>query len=121
MIDTKARKHSLSLLKKIDEEKLTNWHLEENWPKSKTDPAINCILRWLWTLYDDDKEMIMADTLSDDNRKIFDRCSDFLKSDTEFITLTLKSEEEAEIRKLWGKEWRCDCTLPKDDDWPFPK
>jgi len=120
MIDNKARNYSLSILNKIKEQRLSNWQLEESWPESKIDPAINCILRWLWTLYDDDSEIIMIDVLTNEDRKIFDRCCEFLGTDIEFNTLTLTDKEEAEFRKEWGKEWRCDCSSPNDNYWPFP-
>ncbi len=56
MIDIKSRIRASEILEQVKKEELTNWQLEDQWPDSKTDPSLNCVLRWLWSLYDDDKE-----------------------------------------------------------------
>lgn len=121
MIDSYARKKALELLEQVKNQMLTNWLLENNWPQSNDDPALNCILRWIWTLYDDDVEVMLADVITGKNRVIFDRCCNFLGTNVEFPLKDISIEDEQRIKNEWGKEWRCDCTIPEDECWPFPK
>ena len=120
MIDLKARSIASSLLEKIILEKLTNWQLEDSWPNSPDDPALNCILRWIWTYYDDDKEVILSTKMTDKDLVVLERCRQFLKTDIEFPLRQLSEEQKLKIRNEWGIEWRADCTGPEDDKWPFP-
>jgi len=120
MIDENARLRAVTLLEKVITKKMTNWQLEDSWPESKDAPALNCIFRWIWTLYDDGKETPVIEKLSPDNREVFDRCLAFLKSDHEFPVKSVTPAESVLIRQGWGVEWRTDCTCPQDSDlWPF--
>ncbi|MFK5968696.1 MAG: hypothetical protein QM487_01030, partial [Candidatus Marithrix sp.] len=127
MIDRDARNLAISFLIEIrDKRLLTNWKLEDNWPSSISDPAINCILHWLWTLYDDFLEVSLIEILSKQDLQIIDRCYVFLSSDIEFRVQKLKKIsfwEKIKIKIQWGSEWRLDCILPTytdNDFWPFP-
>lgn len=120
MIDAEARQRAVRLLEKADEGEITNWQLEDSWPEAKHDPAMNCILRWVWTLYDDSKEVLVSDCLDENSRAIMSRCIKFLQSENEFPLRSLSESEAREVRSQWGVEWRADCTLPDDDFWPFP-
>lgn len=121
MIDKKARTIALNILNRVKTEKLTNWQFEDEWPKSKIDPAVNCIYRWLWTFYDDGTEEVLIEKLTNNAKKIFDRCCDFLETDIEFpVNKNLVPSAEKNLKHQWGMEWRTDCTLPEDDYWPFP-
>ncbi len=128
MIDREARNLAMSFLIEIcDKRRITNWQFEDNWPSSNSDPAINCILRWLWTLYDDFPEVPLIEVLSKQDLQIIDRCYAFLSSDIEFRVRKLKKKisfwEKIKMSMQWGSEWRLDCTLPTymdNDFWPFP-
>jgi len=127
MIDREARNLALSFLKEIcDKQQITNWQLEDNWPSSESDPAINCILRWLWTSYNDFPEIILIEVLSKQDLQIIERCYAFLSSDIEFRVRKLKKLsfwEKIKMSLQWGREWRLDCTFPNytdNDFWPFP-
>jgi hypothetical protein len=121
MIDHEARKIAVHLLGEIETTRITNWQLEDKWPESDSDPGINCIQRWIWSLYDDGKEEAIIDKMSKENIIILNRCIDFMKSDIEFPTKDLSQEESRVVKKKWGVEWRTDCTCPTDfDSWPFP-
>ncbi len=111
-----ARVFAASLLKKAKTGEMTNWQLEDSWPDAKDDPALNCILRWIWTLYDDGSETRSMKELSLSDLKIFNRCLDFLETHIEFPTKRISHEEAILIRKKWGVEWRPDCTCPSDCD-----
>lgn len=120
MIDRTARDEALKVLDSMDAN-LTNWKLEEQWPKSDSDAALNCILRWLWSIYNDDSEVLVSDILSTDSRSVLERIKQFLKSDVEFQERQLSAAEaRTEIHK-WGREWRPGCTLPDYPEWPFPR
>lgn len=120
MVDIEARKAALDLLNQVDNKSLTNWQLEDKWPQSESDSALNCIMRWLWTLYDDDGEISLSNILVGENRDVFNRCRNFLNTDIEFRTKELSDKERRKIQKQYGKEWQYDCTMPANDDWPFP-
>ena len=120
MIDREARLRAVDIIERINSERLSNWEIEDAWPKSKCDPALNCILRWIWTLWDDNHKIVFVDTLDRDGLRILERCKRFLNSDLEFPTATLSPEERNIVRKKWGKEWLAECTGPEDDAWPFP-
>lgn len=118
MVDKNARLRAAELLARAKNGQLSNWQLEDLWPEAKNDAALNCILRWVWTLYSDEEES--AINLSADNMVVADRCIEFLHSDIEFKTKNISSEEAKAIRKKWGREWRTDCSSPSDSDtWPF--
>ena len=119
MIDRAARNEALELLRRLVSDDITNWELEDKWPKSDVDPAINCILRWLWSLYDDDKEISLRGILNERELAILERCTVFLEDEQEFPTKALSADETRVEQAKWGKEWRCDCTVPEDDRWPF--
>lgn len=121
MVDRKARRHALAILTKIKEQRLTNWQLEDEWPSSKTDPALNCILRWLWSLYDDFPEVPLIDILSKQDLQRVEKCCTFLSSEIEFVVSKLSFWEKIRRIMRWGREWQSDCTEPTDDYWPFPK
>jgi len=121
MVDKEARQRALAILVKIKEQCLTNWQLEDEWPSSKIDPALNCILRWIWSLYDDFPEVSLVEVLSQKDIQIMERCYSFLSSEMEFPVRKLSFCEKIKTIMLWGREWRYDCTLPTDDYWPFPK
>jgi hypothetical protein len=78
-------------------------------------------MRWIWTLYDDDKEVVLGNEISLNDLNILKRCSKFLQSDVEFPTKTLSVNQAKQIKKRWGVEWRTDCTFPDNDSWPFPE
>lgn len=121
MVDRKARQQALELLLKLKEQSLTNWQLEDEWPSSD-DPALNCILRWLWTLYDDHQEELISNFMSDRELKILERCCDFLASEEEFLVTRRTPLEQIKTLLIWGTGWRTDCTLPtegNEDNWPF--
>lgn len=120
MVDKDARKRALIILNRLETERLTNWQIEDEWPTSKSDPAINCILMWLWTLYDDNAEYVLIDKLSNAEKVILKRCCDFLDSEIEFPTKELSFWAKIKMKVKWGMEWRSDCTFPNDDCWPFP-
>lgn len=121
MIDYEARKLAVHLIEEIKAGKITNWQLEDRWPESDSDPAINCILRWIWTHYDDGKEESIIEKITIEDLTLLNRCVDFMKSEIEFPVKVLSSEEAKAVKKKWGVEWRTDCTSPNDfDSWPFP-
>lgn len=122
MVDREARQCAITILARIKEQGITNWQLEDEWPSSE-DPALNCILRWLWTLYSDFPEFPLIDVLSKQDIQIIEKCSLFLSSDLEFqVSEPPSFWEKMKIIIKWGREWRTNCTLPTDDDnWPFPK
>lgn len=121
MIDKNARKIAHQILLDVEAKNLTNWDLENLWPETNADPALSCILRWLWTFYDDDEEIIIKKLLDDDSQTIFMRCVEFLKTDLEFELAEVTEEEARDIKRKWGVEWCVGCTLPDNDHWPFPK
>jgi len=121
MVDREARQCAITILAKIKEQGLTNWQLEDEWPSSKKDPAINCILRWLWSLYDDFPEIPLIEVLSKRDLQVVERACLFLSSDIEFQVYKPSLWEKIRVIIKWGREWRLDCTFPTDDDWPFPK
>lgn len=119
MIDRHARNKALELIARLSTSELTNWELEDRWPKSKEDPALGCILHWLWTLYDDDESIRMREVLKEHQLAILERCRRFLESEEEFRVKRLNAEEAQNEQKKWGTEWPLGCTLPDDDHWPF--
>ena len=120
MIDTESRVRASEILERVKKEELTNWQLEDQWPSSETDPSLNCVLRWLWNFYDDDKEEMIFNLMSNEDKEILDKCIQFFKTDIEFQVKEVSPEEEGQIRKQWGKEWRTDCTSPETNkNWPF--
>ena len=121
MIDIESRTRASEILEQVKKEELTNWQLEDQWPTSETDSSLNCVLRWLWSLYDDDKEDKLLGLMSDEEKKILDNCIQFFKTEIEFPIKKVSPEDEKKIRKEWGKEWRIDCTSPEpNSNWPFP-
>jgi len=120
MVDNDARRKTLEILKKLETEKLTNWQLEDMWPKSSIDPAINCILRWLWTLYDDNLEYVVIDKLTDAEKNILARCRNFLATEIDFPIRKRSIFERIKLKYKMGVEWRSDCTFPDNGYWPFP-
>lgn len=121
MIDIESRTRASEILEKVKKEELTNWQLEDQWPTSETDPSLNCVLRWLWSLYNDDKEDKLLGLMSDEEKKILDNCIRFFKTGIELPIKKVSPEDEKKIRKEWGKEWRTDCTSPESNsNWPFP-
>jgi hypothetical protein len=121
MIDRPARDEARRLLDRVREGALTNWQLEDAWPKSDVDPAINCILRWLWTQCDDDEASEVLACLGEEDAKVLDRCIQFLATDLEFPLRALTPDEESAERRKWGVEWLPGCTSPEDNYWPFPR
>ncbi|WP_019677765.1 hypothetical protein [Arsukibacterium perlucidum] len=119
-IDKKAREQASVLIDKITTEMLTNRQLEDCWPES-SDPAINGILRWLWSLYDDAKEYPVHHSLKNNDIKILSNCREFLQTDMPFPMQKLSLMEIIRNRLQWGVEWNVDCSLPTYPEWPFPK
>lgn len=120
MIDSEARVKALNILNQLAENRITNWVLEETWPTSDIDPALNCIFRWLWTLYDDDAEVVIADLFGENEEEILSRCKIFLSSNQEFVLKNISDEEKQIEIKKWGGEWNPCCTEPEYNSWPFP-
>jgi hypothetical protein len=119
VIDRRARLKALDLIAQIPAGAITNWELEDQWPRADQDPALACILRWLWTLYDDDQAVRMIEVLRQRELAILERCKQFLKSDEEFRLRTLSADEARSEQQEWGTEWAPGCTLPDNDNWPF--
>lgn len=121
MIDAESRIRASKILEQVKKEELTNWQLEDQWPSSETDPSLNCVLRWLWNFYDDDKEEMLFNLMSNEDKEHLDKCVQFFKTNIEFQAKDVSPAEERQIRKQWGKEWRTDCTSPETNkNWPFP-
>lgn len=120
VIDRSARDNALSILRSIDSG-LTNWQLEDEWPESKTDPGLGCILRWLWSLYDDDREVKIGSTFSPEDKEILHRVRQFLTSEVEFELLDLSKSEQKQVIREWGREWNPCCSGPEYPLWPFPR
>jgi hypothetical protein len=119
LIDKEARQIAAELLAKYRSQEITNWQLEDRWPKSEADPAINCILRWVWTCYNDDTESFVGELVSSEVQTLA-RCVEFLSTDLAFQTKIVSQKEAKELVKKWGVEWRADCTCPSDAaTWPF--
>ncbi len=120
MIDREARNQAVSLLRQVNREGITNWVLEDTWPTSESDPALGCIMRWLWSLYDDDKESLMADVIDTEMLSVLGRAVAFLEADYEYELADLTEAELANETKVWGREWNPRCRSPDYPEWPFP-
>ena len=120
MIDRSARNRAVSLLRSVFSEGVTNWRLEDDWPKSVSDPALECILRWLWSLYDDDKESQMAEVIGEERLPILNRAIAFLEADYSYELADLSEAEMANALRTWGREWNPRCRGPDYPEWPFP-
>lgn len=120
MVDIQARKRAHRILEKAFSGTITNWELENLWPESQYDPAINCIMLWLWTLYDDSREEKINKVLSVNSGTV-DQCFRFLESDTEFPVVRRSLLRKIYFKLTVGVEWRSDCSLPEDVHWPFPR
>lgn len=120
MIDREARNSAVSLLRRVKCEGITNWVLEDSWPKSESDPALGCIMRWLWSLYDDGKESVMADVINTEMLGVLERAIVFLEADHEYELADLTESELANETKVWGREWDPRCRSPDYPEWPFP-
>ncbi len=120
MIDRAARDQAVSLLRSVFAEGVTNWKLEDAWPRSDSDPALGCILRWLWSLYDDDTECQMTDVIGEEMLPILNRAIAFLEGNYSYGLANLSETETANAIRTWGREWNPRCRSPDYPEWPFP-
>lgn len=119
-IDFDARKAALDILTKLDMGSIKLQELENEWPRSQ-DPALNGIKRWLWTLYNDEDDVLTVRQLSDCDQRILANCKFFLASNYAFPMKELTAISKAKEKLRWGVEWNVECTLPDYDSWPFPR
>jgi len=118
-IDVQARLQALSLLERLQDERLSYLELAYEWPHSD-DPALDGILRWLWSVCEELNHTPVFDFFCVQRMNTYVNCVVFLSTELEFPMRILSWSQYIHERLVWGMNWNLYCSLPDYPEWPLP-
>jgi hypothetical protein len=127
MIDRHSRNLAADILRAAKSGKITNYEIEDQWPKSG-DKALIYIAQRIWLCYDDlKKDLFKIDSNDEETRSLIERCISFLESEEEYQWPDYNFDRSGLIfwidltksKKAKTEEWEGFVESADFSKWPF--